>query len=196
MPNIVLAASGALARSSSTPSSEVSTGMRCAGSERRSSRSSTLTSIRPTFLLMRLTRTIRALRTGLRPLKLATTTMRPACLSLVTPTSVSMLTEARRRLSWSICDNLVLAMSKVLWRLSGMTCQSLRNSAAFSTITSNTSIMGVWSGLMLAVRSLTYICYMFTFLFTSLVTRSRARAFKDGVQIQNSIATTIYLSIS
>ena len=154
MPNIVLAALEALARSSSTPSSEVWTGMRCAGSERHSSQSSTLTLIRPTSPSMRLTRTTRALRTELRPRMM--TIMRPACRSSDTRTSASMLTEDHRRISWFICDDHVWAMSRVLWRLFGMTCQNLRNSAAFSTIISNTSIMGVWLGLVLAVRSLKY----------------------------------------
>lgn len=156
MPNIVLAALGALAKSSSTPSFEVSTGMRCAGSERRSSQSSTLTLIRLTSPLMRLTRTTRALHTGRRLHRLATMSMRPACLLSDTPTSALMLTEDRRCMSWPVCSYHAWAMSRVLWRLFGMTCQNLRNSAAFSTIISNTSIMGVWLGLVLAVRSLKY----------------------------------------
>lgn len=90
MPNIVSVASAAPVKSSSTPSSAGSRGMVCVASVRPLSQSCSPTLIRSTSPSMRLTRTTRALRTGLRPHRPVTTNMPRAYLLSVTRTSVSM----------------------------------------------------------------------------------------------------------
>ena len=96
MLTIVSAASVVPARSGNIHFSAVSRGMVCDASAHRLSPSSSPTLIHNTSPSMRLTRTTTALPTEHRPRSQETTNTPPACLSSVTLTSVSMLSEVRR----------------------------------------------------------------------------------------------------
>ena len=96
MLTIVSAASVVPARSGNTRFSAASRGMACDASAHRSSPSSSPTLIHSTSPSMRLTRTTTAPPTEHKPRSQETTNTPPACLSSVTRTSVSMLSEVRR----------------------------------------------------------------------------------------------------
>jgi hypothetical protein len=96
MLTIVLAASVVPARSGNIHSSAVSRGMVCDASAHRLSPSSSPTLIHNTSPSMRSIRTTTALPIGHKPRSQETTSTPPVCLSSVTLTSVSMLSEVRR----------------------------------------------------------------------------------------------------